>query len=62
MRRVEEFRFPRVSSLTNGLLTGLGRLERRLGAPFPFGTSLVAAARRERLESSRGSGSPSGSV
>jgi SAM-dependent methyltransferase len=46
LRRVREFEFPRVSRATNALLTALGALERRLGSPCPFGTSLFGVARR----------------
>jgi SAM-dependent methyltransferase len=44
LRRVRGFEFPRVSRLANALLAAAGHAERRLGAPFPLGTSLVAAA------------------
>jgi len=46
LRRVQEFEFPDVAPLTNRLLTAAGTLERGLGCPFPFGTSLLAVARR----------------
>lgn len=46
LRRVQEFEFPRVSSTTNALLSTLGRIECSLGNPLPFGTSIVAVARR----------------
>lgn len=46
LRRVQEFEFPDVSPLANRLLRAAGALERRLGCPFPFGTSLLAVARR----------------
>lgn len=48
LRRVQEFEFPRVSRPLNGLLSALGALERRLGSPLPFGTSLLAVATRAR--------------
>jgi SAM-dependent methyltransferase len=48
LRRVGEFEFPRVSPLANAALTAAGHLERRLGSPFPFGTSLLATAERRR--------------
>jgi len=46
LRRVQEFEFPRISPAVNRILTAAGRLERRLGCPVPFGTSLIATARR----------------
>ena len=46
LRRVRDFEFPRVSPLTNRLLTVAGEIERRLGNPMPFGTSLLALATR----------------
>jgi SAM-dependent methyltransferase len=46
LRRVREFEFPRVSPLTNRALILAGELERRLGNPMPFGTSLLAVATR----------------
>ena len=46
LRRVQEFEFPDVSPLVNRLLTAAGAVERALGCPFPFGTSLLAVARR----------------
>lgn len=46
LRRVRSFEFPRVSRATNTLLTALGELERRLGSPCPFGTSLFAVSHR----------------
>ena len=45
LKRVQEVEFPPVSRLMNRLMTGAGRIERRLGSPLPFGTSLVAEAR-----------------
>lgn len=54
LRRVQEFEFPDVSPLTNRLLTAAGRLERALGSPFPFGTSLVAVARRAEARGREG--------
>jgi hypothetical protein len=45
LRRVRAFEFPRVSRAPNALLGALGGLERRLGCPCPFGTSLFAVAR-----------------
>lgn len=44
--RVQEVEFPEMSAPLNALLTVSGHLERWLGAPFPFGTSLFAVARR----------------
>lgn len=41
------FEFPRVSRGTNALLRLAGYLERRLGSPFPFGTSVLATAARQ---------------
>jgi SAM-dependent methyltransferase len=46
--RVQEFEFPRIRPALNALLTRLGELECRLGDPVPFGTSLIAVARRNR--------------
>jgi SAM-dependent methyltransferase len=46
LRRVQEVEFPPVSPLMNRLLTWAGGVERRLGSPLPFGTSLLAVARR----------------
>jgi SAM-dependent methyltransferase len=46
LRRVQEVEFPAVSPLTNRMLTWAGRVERSLGSPLPFGTSLVAIATR----------------
>lgn len=46
LRRVSEFEFPRVSSAANGALIFAGHLERWVGAPLPFGTSLLATATR----------------
>jgi SAM-dependent methyltransferase len=48
LRRVQEFEFPRVAPLTNALLITLGRIELGLGNAIPFGTSLIAVARRSR--------------
>ena len=45
LRTVQEFEFPRVSPLVNRVMTLAGHLERRLGSPLPFGTSLIATAR-----------------
>jgi len=45
-KQVQEMEFPPVSSLMNGLLTSAGALERWVGCPMPFGTSLIAWARR----------------
>jgi hypothetical protein len=44
LKRVQEMEFPPVSPLANRMLTWAGRLERSLGSPLPFGTSLVATA------------------
>ena len=44
LKRVQEVEFPPVSPLANRVLTWAGRLERGLGSPLPFGTSLVATA------------------
>ena len=46
LRRVREFEFPRVSRPTNAALTLAGHVERAVGCPLPFGTSLLAVARR----------------
>lgn len=46
LRRVRRFEFPDVPPAANALLTAAGELERRLRCPFPFGTSLLATARR----------------
>ena len=46
LRQVQEFEFPEVSPLVNRLMTAAGHVERRLGAPLPFGTSLLAFATR----------------
>ena len=46
LQRINRFEFPRVTPATNALLIGLGRFELRLGNPTPFGTSLIAVARR----------------
>jgi SAM-dependent methyltransferase len=44
--RVQTMEFPPVAPPVNRVLTWMGRLERALGSPLPFGTSLVATARR----------------
>jgi hypothetical protein len=46
LRRVQAVEFPPVSALTNRLLAFAGSLERMVGNPMPFGTSLTAIARR----------------
>ncbi len=46
LRRVQAVEFPPVSPFINGALTLAGRLERSIGCPFPFGTSLIALATR----------------
>jgi len=46
LRRAQKFEFPPVGPLMNRLMTWAGTAERRLGNPVPFGTSLVALARR----------------
>ncbi|MGQ0552279.1 MAG: class I SAM-dependent methyltransferase [Planctomycetota bacterium] len=46
LRRVQEVEFPAVSPLMNRALIWAGGLERVVGAPLPFGTSLLAVARR----------------
>ncbi len=46
LQRVQEFEFPRVSRLTNALLTLAGQAELAVGSPCPFGTSLFAIAMR----------------
>jgi len=46
LRRVREFEFPRVSPIVNRALILAGEVERRLGNPMPFGTSLLAVATR----------------
>jgi SAM-dependent methyltransferase len=46
LRRVPQVEFPPVSRPMNAALTWAGRVEKRLGCPLPFGTSLVALARR----------------
>lgn len=43
-KAVQEVEFPPVSPLMNRLLTWAGQAERLVGAPLPFGTSLVALA------------------
>lgn len=48
-RSVQTVEFPPVPPAVNGLLTALGRLERALGAPLPFGTSLLASATSARV-------------
>jgi len=63
LRRVRTFEFPRVSGPLNTALTLLGGLERRLGSPCPFGTSLFAVARRSDgtgVEGPRRSGGAAG--
>lgn len=45
LRRAQKFEFPPVSRPVNAILRGLGAVERWLGNPAPFGTSLVAFAR-----------------
>lgn len=49
LRQVQDFEFPRVRPATNALLTQLGRIEREWGSWLPFGTSLIAVARRSRV-------------
>ena len=44
-KKVQEVEFPPVSPLMNGALTFAGRVEKLLGSPFPFGTSVLAHAR-----------------
>lgn len=46
LRRDQTFEFPEVPALASRALVTAGRLERWLGAPMPFGTSLVAVAER----------------
>ena len=46
LKRVQQFEFPPVSAPVNALMTFAGRVEQSLGNPLPFGTSLVAVARR----------------
>jgi len=46
LKRVQEMEFPPVSPLANRLLTWAGSVERSIGSPFPFGTSLIATATR----------------
>ena len=46
LRRVQEMEFPPVSRPVNAVMSWAGRVERRLGCPLPFGTSLVAVAGR----------------
>jgi len=46
LRRVQEVEFPPVSALTNRMLTFAGSVERMVGSPMPFGTSLLAVAQR----------------
>ncbi len=48
LRTVQRFEFPPVSRPVNAMLRAAGTVERLLGNPFPFGTSLVAFARRAR--------------
>lgn len=45
-KAVQEVEFPPVSPLVNRALTVAGTVERWLGCPMPFGTSLVAVARK----------------
>ena len=45
-KKVQEMEFPPVSALMNGALAAAGRAERLFGCPMPFGTSLIASARR----------------
>ena len=47
LKRVQEFEFPQVSPLVNSLMSAAGHVERRVGSPLPFGTSLIAIAERE---------------
>jgi len=44
-KSVQEMAFPPVSALMNSALTTAGSVERVLGSPMPFGTSLIASAR-----------------
>lgn len=44
-KAVQEMEFPPVSGPVNTLLTWAGQVERALGSPMPFGTSLVVTAR-----------------
>jgi len=44
-KTVQEMEFPPVPPLVNKAMTVAGRLELAVGAPLPFGTSLVAVAR-----------------
>ncbi len=46
LKRVQEMEFPPVSPLANRALTWAGAVERSIGSPFPFGTSLIATATR----------------
>jgi len=46
LRRVPQMEFPPVSRPVNAALAWAGTVERRLGCPLPFGTSLVAVATR----------------
>jgi SAM-dependent methyltransferase len=46
LKRVQEVEFPDVSAWTNGALRFAGAVEQALGSPMPFGTSLLAVARR----------------
>lgn len=45
LKRVQEVEFPPVSPLVNRALVLAGSVERALGSPLPFGTSLLACAR-----------------
>lgn len=47
-KSVQAVEFPPVSPLVNRLMTWAGQLERALGSPLPFGTSIVATARLSR--------------
>lgn len=46
LKRVQEMEFPPVSPVVNRLMTWAGHVERRLGSPSPWGTSLIATAQR----------------
>jgi SAM-dependent methyltransferase len=46
LKRVPEMEFPQVSRPMNAALAWAGKVERALGCPLPFGTSLVAVAKR----------------
>ena len=47
-KKVQDVEFPPVSAFMNRALGWAGRVERTLGSPMPFGTSLVACARPQR--------------